>query len=374
MRLAMDPPADEAVKAAIESGELPSINDLLAHVTTVHQVVPEALPPAIRSYLEDTDGLPDWADEAVIDEGVRMFGTHGPALLTALFCASLPATYAARKGVRVVYLTGRLRGDLKRRLFETAQFLLELFSPGGLDPDRSGAAIRTCQRVRLMHAGVRYRVRQSGDWDTAELGEPINQEDMAGLLMAVTAHALRALKRLGVEVSADEQEAYLHVWNIAGALLGVRPELLAADVAEAEALTDLIWRRQIAASAEGEAMADALVQGLEYALPGTIFDGLPRTLIRHLDERVADVLGLPPDDWTVKLFGLLEAAFDVSAETADLNTSMASAVGVFNRELMRAVVYTDRGPHRPAFSIPEALVPRLQEAPPHLVRRPTIWG
>ena len=59
------------------------------------------------------------------------------------------------------------------------------------------------------------------------------------------------MRRLGVRVPAKDVEAYLHLWNVIGHLLGVRDELLVHDIADATALVDTIRRRQFEASPEG---------------------------------------------------------------------------------------------------------------------------
>jgi hypothetical protein len=56
-----------------------------------------------------------------------------------------------------------------------------------------------------------------------------------------------------VSLSAADEEAYLHVWNVIGYLLGVDERLLAHDMIQARELRARIERRQFAASPEGRA-------------------------------------------------------------------------------------------------------------------------
>ena len=95
----------------------------------------------------------------------------------SLACASLPACYAARRGVQLLSLTARLQSDPVRRIGETAQLTLDGMAPGGLVP--GGRGVRDAQKVRLMHAAVRHLVRDSDVYDP-EWGVPINQEDSRG--------------------------------------------------------------------------------------------------------------------------------------------------------------------------------------------------
>jgi len=110
---------------------------------------------------------------------------------------------------------------------------------GGLDEDGKGR--RTIQRVRLMHAAVRHLIRARneqtpGMWHP-DLGTPINQEDLAGTLLAFSYVVADPICRLGVRVPAEDVDAYLHLWNVMGHLLGVRDELFVRDVADAAALS-----------------------------------------------------------------------------------------------------------------------------------------
>src|SRR6201999_3276000 len=117
----------------------------------------------------------------------EVFACYGPQICLCLLCKSLPEAYACAKGAQVLYRTGRLTdqdGTMRtftRRLMETSQFVVNVCIPGGLEPN--GKGIVTSQKVRLIHAAIRYFIKK-GEWDVATLGEPINQEDMAGTLQS----------------------------------------------------------------------------------------------------------------------------------------------------------------------------------------------
>src|SRR6187549_451702 len=126
-----------------------------------------------------------------------------------LCCYSLPSSYAARKGVQVLHRTAYLAKRPNRRLFETAQFIVDVLSPGGLGP--LGHGQRTAQKVRLMHAAIRHLILHDPNtrWPADDLGVPINQEDLLGTLMTFTWLILDGLSRLGVRLTPQEQQAYL---------------------------------------------------------------------------------------------------------------------------------------------------------------------
>src|SRR5690242_17423434 len=174
MREVCDPPADEAVQSLFTQGLVGSANDLMKQLVAHETVTAEQLPVPLRGYFEQSAKMPSWADKELIREGQAVFSRCGSLSVVALVCASLPTCYAGAEGVQVLHLTARLETDAKRRIVETAQMVVDVMSPGGLEPD--GWGIRDAQKVRLMHAAVRYLIRRSGRWNP-EWGQPINQED-----------------------------------------------------------------------------------------------------------------------------------------------------------------------------------------------------
>src|SRR5271166_572933 len=261
MRELGDPMADGAVAAVLEQGGVDAVNVIMHTLVRNDQPVPEGLPAQIRAYLAETQPLPEWADMRKIKRAQQLFETWGVEIAVCLFCASLPSSYAAAKGVKVLYLTARLDTDARRRVMETGQFLFDVLAVGSLD-DEHGKGRHAIQRVRLMHAAVRHLIkarneREPGLWDP-NWGTPINQEDLAGTLLSFSYVVAGPLRRLGVRVSTEDAEAYLHMWNVIGHLLGVRDELLVRGIGDATALVDAIRRRQFEASPEGQDMTDAL--------------------------------------------------------------------------------------------------------------------
>ena len=61
-------------------------------------------------------------------------------------------------------------------------------------------AYRAPHGVRLFHAAVRHMLRNDPTYDRAALGEPINQEDLLGTLLAFTVVVIdvaRTVRRRG---------------------------------------------------------------------------------------------------------------------------------------------------------------------------------
>jgi ER-bound oxygenase mpaB/B'/Rubber oxygenase, catalytic domain len=365
MRQLGDPLADGPVAAVLERGGVDAVNAMMQTLVRVDQPVPEEMPDEIRAYLVETLLLPDWADMGKIKRGQQLFETWGLEIACCLFCASLPSAYAAAKGVKVLYLTARLDTDARRRVMETGQFLIDVANVGGLDENGKGR--RAIQRVRLMHAAVRHLIKARneltpGMWHP-DWGTPINQEDLAGTRMSFSYVFSEPMRRLGVRVPAKDVEAYLHLWNVIGHLLGVRDELLVHDIADATALVDTIRRRQFEASPEGQELTRALLDLMDELTPVHRLDGTIPPLIRHLiGDETADLLLIPKSDladhlgpsarianwFFVHVLGQIER----DLPRYQLASRMAAP---FGRDLLDTGLKLERGGDRAPFDIPDHL-------------------
>jgi hypothetical protein len=304
MRLVTDTAGDSAIAPVLAEGtsETLSADRLFDLLARNNSPVPKELPPSLSSFFTATRSLPAWADRAKIEEGERFFNRLGPVCVLSLLCKALPECYACWKGSEVLFATGRLnekRGyerALARRIAETAQFLIDVMSPGGLTAD--GRGIATTQKVRLIHAAIRYYLRKYG-WDREKYDEPINQEDLVGTLMAFSVATLDGMKMLGMNVSQKEQEAYLHVWKVVGYILGIEESLLPNDMESARALWAAIGRRQHGPDEKGveagHELAKSLIEFVADHLPGRPNEKVARYIVRYLvGDRVGTMLGIPP--------------------------------------------------------------------------------
>ena len=365
MRELGDPVADAPVAAVLDRGDVDAVNAIMRTLVSNDQPVPEALPPEIQAYLAETLPLPEWADMGKIRRGQKLFETWGLEIAICLFCASLPSSYAAAKGVQVLHLTGRLVTDRRRRVMETGQFLIDVLTVGGLD--ERGKGLRTIQRVRLMHAAVRHLIKarneqQPGLWDP-DWGTPINQEDLAGTLLAFSYVVAGPLRRLGVHVPAKDADAYLHLWNVIGHLLGVRDELFVRGIGDATALVGAIRRRQFRASPEGQEMTGALLGLLDEMTVFHSFDDTIPPLVRHLiGDETADLLGVPLSRLTDDLGRLTRVSnwffvhiFGRTERDSPHYQRVSRLIRPFANDLFHGLFRLERGGQRAPFDIPDHL-------------------
>jgi hypothetical protein len=352
MRRVGDPVADELVRSLLAADATEPVNRLLATLLRSDDPVPAGLPDPVRNYLESTAALPAWADRGQIAVAERLFARVGWSAAAGLFCGALPQTYAAAKGAKVLLYSGRLDNDVRRRILETAQFVFDVTDVGGLSP--GGRGVRTVQKVRLMHATLRQLTLSQARWDMDD-GLPINQEDLAGTLLAFSGLILDALDRFEVETTRAEREAWMHLWKVVGAMLGINPTLLPRDEADGARLMDVLRRRQWAPSPQGVLLARALLTCMAEYLPGVGMDRLPSTLIRHLaGDACADLLDVPRGDWTAVVVDSTSGLLGLF-QRRDRPRQIAQVLDRLSGDLMKAMIDMQRIGKQVPFRIPASL-------------------
>ena len=327
----------------------------------------------VQHYLAEARKVPEWADLELIGKGQQWFGEYLVHQFAMLFLTSLPSAYAAAKGAHALVLTGQLTGHVRRRLNETSQFVMDVnskgaFESGGIAPDRIA-------HVRLMHAAVRWLInndrerkylvdsadRQHGVhphpvW-AKEWGVPVNQEDLAGTMLTFTTVVFNGLDRCKVQYSDEDRDAYFHLWQVIAAMLGIHPEFIPDDVASAERLQALIWRRQHIHNDAGIELEKALLHAADQGSGrylGWLFPAMSRVV---MDPGVPDMVGVPPASWSAKAaIGVLEVlTVPWSLLKKDVGP-VAHLVGRLGTRLMDHTLSEARHGDRVPFSVPTSLV------------------
>jgi hypothetical protein len=362
MRRESDAEADGVIRDLFRDGDVDAVNKLMETLVRNDGLPSTLLPKVVLDYLASTAKLPLAAPEQ-ITRAQNLFALNGPEMLVALGFYSLPASYAARKGVQVIYRTAFLKDRPVRRVFETTQMVIDVLTPGGLGPEGRGRV--TVEKVRLMHAAVRHLTLNdpTRGWDTALLGVPVNQEDLAGTLMTFSFLVLDGLHRLGIEVSSEDQEAYLATWVSLGRMLGMKEQMLPANVAEARDLTRIIYTRQIAPSPEATQLTRALLDSMAALLPLHALRGVPAGLVHFfLDkdaitgQNVAELLEVPEEKWPTLAVRLLGELGEISQRFG--NDPIGAVIRFFSRHFVQGLLDVERGGVRSPFFVPDALKER----------------
>jgi hypothetical protein len=169
------------------------------------------------------------------------------------------------------------------------------------------------------------------------------------------------LEKLGIHLTLEQQEAYLHAWRVVGRVLGIDPRLLPETMAGVDEMARVIQQRQFAESPQGRELTAALLQAMKTMLPLPL-NGVPAMMMRHFlhedpyDGRdIASMLGVPPGKFT-DLF--LDAATGLGKlvnhceEHSSLARKLIRHVGM---DMIEGMLRLERGGNRPPFDIPAHL-------------------
>lgn len=291
-----------------------------------------AVGKALEAYLRTAYTLPEWADAAKIERAETIFMEYGVLSCVLLFCASLPECYVIPDLAAVLHVAGQLEHHTEYRIRSTAAMIFPVMMQGGLSTGQ-GAGVAQTLKVRLIHATIRnlilrespesavtsLRTEASGTgsadatmlgvvpplaalagshnlhqalfahgWKLGEDGLPCNQEELAYTLLTFGYIFLRGLRTLGLGLNREDEEAYLHAWNVMAHVLGVERVLMAQTMAEAETLFNLMQARGRADhSMPGggdarPALGQALMKSLEDVIPSRLIKPFPTLLTRRL--------------------------------------------------------------------------------------------
>jgi hypothetical protein len=300
MRKCGDPLADETVAALAPYGEA-ELKRLFQIMRTsdaqlTHGDTP--IPRPLQKFIEATSTLPPNVDIDRIRRGDDLFLDNAMLAGLGLLAKSLPSGYAAPRLAKILHFTGNLERHPYRRVLAVLQLLANIsaekaFKTGGL-------AVVTAQKLRLLHAGLRYVVRRDfDDYDEARWGAPISQEDLVFTIATFSCHVVEALRSFGVpldeNVAEDGEKGenvtddYYYLWRVYGELQGIKPEWMPQSLAEAQAFCAAYGRRHFVGAEqnpEGVALTQAELRMMRDLLPRWLrvlgFGALPKLMMVRL--------------------------------------------------------------------------------------------
>lgn len=245
----------------------------------------------ISSFLISHRSVPEWYSIDKIHAGQRVFKKYALDIMTLLGVLALPYCYAASPGNKALYMTAKMRKSPGKRLVETAEFIINVMSPGSFDKPGTGHV--QINKVRLIHAMVRYYLAK-GNWN-AEWGLPVNQEDMAGTNLAFSYIILIGLTRTAFALTVQEQESFLHVWRYIGYQMHITDELLPINMDEARLLETKIKQRHFKFSEEGKVLTEELINHYKSYFPAIASYFVPAQMRYLLGPEISELLGLKPE-------------------------------------------------------------------------------
>lgn len=292
---AWDDDIDRIMKSVLANGQVPAVNTAIKPWVNNNDPLPTGLPSALATHLQQNNRLPSWADPAKL----RLAADFNRRKDTYLFMlyglgSGIMSTVIPREAKSVYWSAGG--ADMQDRAAKTFTFGYDLSDLNAFEP--SGQFVVTANKTRLVHAAVRTLLPQSTRW-SAVADEP-NRNPISNGDILVTFHSLgtfvhRKLKEWKVPMTAADEAAFLHSWQVAIYLLGVRQEFIPKTWAEADAQAAQVLTPILAPSTEGKELAEDLL-GLTAQIDLGVTRGFLNEFVRYvLSDEIGDWLNLRRD-------------------------------------------------------------------------------
>jgi len=214
----------------------------------------------------------------------------------------------------VLQAAGQLDKNTEYRIRSTAAMIFPVLMRGGMTTAQ-GSGVAQALKVRLIHATIRHLILRGSPadamrqpqtlvpplpaqadatlqqtmwtlgWNVSRAGLPCNQEELAYTLLTFHYIFLRALRKLGVGAGHENEEAYLHTWNVLGHVLGIERRLMVDTMEQARVMFEAL---QASGHARGFApdprpeLGWALMRTMQAYIPLRILKPFPVLLTRYL--------------------------------------------------------------------------------------------
>ncbi len=290
-RYKQDDAADEVAESIIKSPHHHQVYQALSHVHKNSDLVNieifdkidggndttedhDRLVTLLNQYFRDTQLMSYLTEQnEAVQQSSKFFNNYAFEATMALAVRSLLKQYAAFRSTNVLVFTKLLTKYPHRRILETMQFVMDVMDPQGYGAN--GHAIRSIQKLRLIHALIRARlnnslhdVAQFGLWNEKEWGNPINQQDMIFAVHTFSIEVLDGLIASGEKVTSTQIDSYYLTWHYIGKALGVKDEINPMTYAEGKQLQARIYQKEFTEhNPNGPVLAEPLLNFMQQILP-----------------------------------------------------------------------------------------------------------
>ncbi len=254
---------------------------------------PSGLPADLAAHLQQATRLPSWADRAKL----RLAADFNRRKDTYLFMlyglgSGIMSTVIPREAKSVYWSAGG--ADMQDRAAKTFTFGYDLSEATAFEP--SGQFVVTANKTRVVHAAVRHLLPQSPHWKAvAEEQVPISNGDILVTFHSLGTFVHRKLVEWRVPMTAAEEDAFLHMWQVAIHLLGVRDDFIPQTWAAADAQAARVLTPILTPSVEGRELAEDLL-GLTAQIDLGVTRGFLNEFVRYvLSDEIGDWLDLRRD-------------------------------------------------------------------------------
>ena len=187
-------------------------------------------PQSLRDFLAEAATPPAWFDPTQALPGCRGFHGYSELFIAAFVGAVLIEGFSTLIS-QSFSITGKLIDQGTHRLKQNNRHLAEIFMPGGLEAGGDGWKLSV--RIRLMHASVRFMLAESSEWDSAAWGVPLCASHVAYSTAAFSGGLLAQARKLGAQLTPEQEASFMMIWRYSGHLMGVPEALQVTTQAEA---------------------------------------------------------------------------------------------------------------------------------------------
>jgi ER-bound oxygenase mpaB/B'/Rubber oxygenase, catalytic domain len=370
LRLQGDEAADALIARMVEEGGAAGATQFFDRLIRNVDLPLEATPPAVREFVAGASATPPDIDLRRVARGQQVFIDNCPQIALILYFKSLPMTYLNWRLSRTLAMTGRLNkrdwpAQFARRVGETTQFVFDVMTPGSLTSN--GVGVSTTLKVRLVHASVRHFVGRAPDFDIAKHQLPICQEDLAYTLHTFAVDMIDGLRQLDTPLDDQTAEDFFVAWKLVGHYLGIKPQAMPRDLADARAQQQVMLERLAGPSPDGADVTRALMDfAREAMLPGRWLDNSPEQLLRFfIGEPRATTLGVSAElRWLERLLPLvLRRWFGLAERLEDGGRTFKDLGDLLGVELIRGIMATFISYKGRPLQLPQQLVDRFGLTP-----------
>ncbi|HEY2700923.1 MAG TPA: oxygenase MpaB family protein [Pseudonocardiaceae bacterium] len=285
--------ADPLMAGLLDNGQVPAVNTAMQSWVNNGDPLPSGLPAELTAYLRQVNALPSWADPAKLSLAAD-FNRRMSGYLFMLYSlgSGIMSTVIPNEARNVYYSAGG--ADMKARAAKTFTFGYDLSALNAFDP--AGHFVVTANKTRLVHAAVRHLLPRSRQWESVTAEQtPISNGDILVTFHSLGTYAHRRLLDWHIPMSAADEDAYLHSWQVALHLLGVRDEFIPKSWADAEAQSAQVLTPILAPTPQGIELAQTLL-GLINQVSLGVTTGFVDEYVRYvLSNEIGDWLELPRD-------------------------------------------------------------------------------
>ncbi|MFD1826487.1 oxygenase MpaB family protein [Mumia zhuanghuii] len=288
-----DDDIDRIMASVIDNGQVPAVNNAIGPWVNNNHPIPSGLPPELAAFLTDSAKLPTWANMTKLRRAAD-FNRRKDSYLFFIYGigGGIMSTVIPREARSVYWSKGG--ADMQDRAAKTFTFGYDLSDLNAFEP--SGQFLVTSNKTRMVHAAVRHMLPQSPYWKAvADEQIPISNADILVTFHSTGTFAHKKMKEWGVRMSAADEEAFLHSWQVALHMLGVRDEYIPATWAAAHAQAAQVLTPILAPTPEGKVLAEVLL-GLTAQIDLGVTRGFLNEFARYqLGNDIGDWLGLKRD-------------------------------------------------------------------------------